>query len=85
MYLGVKIAQNCVCKTVKFTDWTLHAQEEPANQPSTIGKIWKSSFWIILRFMISSLLEEVMEVLVPDVHSQILPKLPYNHCHVIML
>ncbi|CAL9025975.1 unnamed protein product, partial [Prunus brigantina] len=35
------------------------AQEEPDNEPYIIGKIRKSSFRSILRFMIWSLLEEV--------------------------
>ena len=63
MHFRVKLAQNYVCRSVKFTDWTVFAQEEPDIMPYIIGKMRKSSFWSILRFMIPSLLEEVMQVL----------------------
>ncbi|CAL8113468.1 unnamed protein product [Prunus armeniaca] len=63
MHFGDKLAQNGVCRSVNFTDWTVLAQEEPDSEPYIIGKIRKSSFRSILRFMIPSLLEEVMQVL----------------------
>ncbi|CAL2226104.1 unnamed protein product [Prunus armeniaca] len=52
-----------VDQSVNFVNWTVRAQEEPANEPYSIEKMWKSSLWSILRFMIPSLLEEVMQVL----------------------
>ncbi|CAL8155387.1 unnamed protein product [Prunus armeniaca] len=59
-----QIVQNYVCRSVNFTDQTVRAQENPANDPFTIGSMWKSSFWSILRYMIPNLLEDIMEVLV---------------------
>ena len=58
-------SRNCLCRCVNFTDLKIHAQEEPENLLYILGKLWKSSFWRILRFMISSFLEEVTSVLVP--------------------
>ncbi|KAL6289236.1 hypothetical protein ACE6H2_006746 [Prunus campanulata] len=63
MHFGDKLAQNGVCRSVNFTNWTVLAHEEPYDEPYIIGKMRKSSFWRILRFMIPSLLEKVMQVL----------------------
>ncbi|KAL6279203.1 hypothetical protein ACE6H2_016084 [Prunus campanulata] len=63
MHFGDKLAQNGVCRSGNFTDWTVLSQEEPHNEPYIIGKMWKPNFWRILRFMILSLLEKVTQVL----------------------
>ncbi|CAL2228512.1 unnamed protein product [Prunus armeniaca] len=44
MHCGVKLAQNCVWRSVKFTDLTVLAQKEPDNKPYIIGKMRKSNF-----------------------------------------
>jgi hypothetical protein len=58
-------SRNCLCKCVNFADLPVRAQEEPDNVIYMLGKLWKSSFWTILRFVILSFLEEVTSVLVP--------------------
>ncbi|CAL8139011.1 unnamed protein product [Prunus armeniaca] len=46
-----------------FWSQTALSQEELDNDPYIIGKMLKSSFCSILRFMVPSLVEEVMQVL----------------------